>query len=213
MKCTSVRNCGQTFLLGQSPQCCRFAALPGLAGAAHPRPAASNLAKAQCTAPPAVAAAPAWAAGCGQRVDSPAAQAPAPLQGDRNDAAPDADAFPFQPELPGVALPGKQPVDLGLLQGQGRIARYGVQNTALLYRYLFRVPPENRQKSRLCMLIQPGCGGVLRPLFVPSEHPAGRPVRQGGLSLLLRKAVLRLCGRSRAAAPAARTLLIMVLPL
>ena len=29
------------------------------------------------------------------------------LQGDRNDAAPDADALPFQPELPGAALPGK----------------------------------------------------------------------------------------------------------
>ena len=81
------------------------------------------------------------------------------LQGDRNGAAPDADALPFQPKLPGAALPGKQPVDLGMLRGQGRIARYGVQNTALLYRYLFRAPPENGQKPRPCMLIQPGCGG------------------------------------------------------
>ena len=54
------------------------------------------------------------------------------LQGDRNGAAPDADALLFQPELPGTALPGKQTVDLGLLRGQGRIARHGMQNTALL---------------------------------------------------------------------------------
>ena len=37
------------------------------------------------------------------------------LQGDRNGAAPDADALPFQPELPDTALSGKQTVDLGLL--------------------------------------------------------------------------------------------------
>ena len=34
------------------------------------------------------------------------------LQGDRNGAAPDADALPFQPELPGAALFGKQTVCL-----------------------------------------------------------------------------------------------------
>ena len=39
------------------------------------------------------------------------------LQGDRNGAAPDADALPFQPELPGAALPGKQPENFGLFRG------------------------------------------------------------------------------------------------
>ena len=120
------------------------------------------------------------------------------LQGDRNGAAPDADALPFQPELPGVALPGKQPVDLGLLQGQGRIARYGVQNTALLYRYLFRVPPENGQKPRLCMLIQPGCGGCC------GLYLCHQSIRQGGpcgkvacLSFCAKQP----CRRASAAAP------------
>ena len=39
------------------------------------------------------------------------------LEGDRNGAAPDADVLPFQPELPGAALPGKQPENLGLFRG------------------------------------------------------------------------------------------------
>ena len=39
------------------------------------------------------------------------------LQGDRNGAASNADALPFQPELPGAALPGKQPENFGLFRG------------------------------------------------------------------------------------------------
>ena len=81
------------------------------------------------------------------------------LQGDRNGAAPDADALPFQPELPGAALFGKQTVDLGRRRGLKRITHHSVQNTALLQRHLFRAPPENWQKSRFCVLIQPGRGG------------------------------------------------------
>ena len=120
------------------------------------------------------------------------------LQGDRNGAAPDADALPFQPELPGAALPGKQPVDLGLLRGQGYISRHGMQNAALLYRHLFRVPPENRQKSRLCMLIQPGCGGCC------GLYLCHQSIRQGGpcgKAVYLSFCAKQPCRRASAAAP------------
>ena len=120
------------------------------------------------------------------------------LQGDRNGAAPDADALSFQPELPGAALPGKQPVDLGLLGGQGRIARYGVQNTALLYRYLFRVPPENGQKPRLCMLIQPGCVVSCGISFSDQRFRLGLPC---GKVACLSFCAKQPCRRASAAAP------------
>lgn len=58
-----------------------------------------------------------------------------------------------------------------------------------------------------------GARWALRPLAVPSGRPVKRPVRQGGLSPLRRKAALPPCVRSRAAAQAARTLLIRTLPL
>ena len=97
-----------------------------------------------------------------------------------------------------AALPGKQTVYFGLLRGQGRIARYGVQNTALLYRHLFRVPPENRQKSRLCMLIQPGCGGCC------GLYLCHQGIRQGGPCgkvVCLPFCAKQPCRRATAAAP------------